>query len=882
MSPSLSPLHRLREYLRGLLLSQQQKSGLDLEGKTRSIIATQEKDGRLKRLFEKAKEEEVGEERIREELGEKAWQLVNESRQESDLREVVQDHERSLALLGPLQKETRRLWNNFHLAILGTEAVLAFLLASFLAHLGITVVVLKFVPQFWAALATLLLGLAAFLGVGSYSGAAARQRARNAEYDFRFRQWLQVASLYVFVAILASWWGASSFEEPPAIESLVARTAGLGILLPALYVGYRRLKPGYLTWQAKVKTDAKPREQELKEALGRSERDAKRIIRLLNEIAVDALERKYKVARPALWQTKVPDYPLKDCWRKLSEQYESIVNTDALDQLEGYVKVLETASIGIAGERGAGKTSVMHSLRNRIEPKPPGAELPDPNSRGFVTIWISAPTAIAEKEFLLSVLAKLATRVGARLTGKVFWPKSSPEEESRRADGEHRHMVWAVGVGAAAGLVYLAVLWAEGLIWTDWERLALTPAIVLAAPLILWADRWLRPQELHERRPAERPLLHATNHLLDELWFEQKETTSSGISAALQGLNLSASTSRERSRKPFTLPHLVQLWDDYISNVVTAPGVFEKVVVFIDEVDKIKETAEIGKFMRILKTLFKPLRLFFVVSISEDAYEQFRARGVRKEQRNEFDSSFDQTVRVNRMGYEKTGEILDRRILGDPLPRPFVQLIWFISRGNARDTIRAARDVLEKYQKEELSLVTRELVKGYVLRPLLEHSEISLRKKPVSGDAASLFQTLARISELILENPAKARQSLGQLDKFLRRESDAVAKGETKREESPLRELEQIKADLYHALTLCETFDGSAGMDRFKEIGSEGKRNCLGPLLVRAQRQLEARMPELACRTLNEFHDELRRIPPSGGSQTVSAPPVLAIPCSEK
>ena len=77
-------------------------------------------------------------------------------------------------------------------------------------------------------------------------------------------------------------------------------------------------------------------------------------------------------------------------------------------------------------------------------------------------------------------------------------------------------------------------------------------------------------------------------------------------------------------------------------------------MVFVDEVDKIKDTKEIDKFIRILKSLYVPRNLFFIVSISEDAFDEYQKRAVLKKQRTVFDSAFDQFTQLKMMGVEDT------------------------------------------------------------------------------------------------------------------------------------------------------------------------------------------------------------------------------------
>ena len=121
------------------------------------------------------------------------------------------------------------------------------------------------------------------------------------------------------------------------------------------------------------------------------------------------------------------------------------------------------------------------------------------------------------------------------------------------------------------------------------------------------------------------------------------------------------------------------MWDDYLKNITRPNGPFGKVVVFIDEVDKMKDVESITKFLLILKALYAPMKLFFLVSISEDAYSLFQRRVLSTEKKNEFDSCFDHLERLERMDHEQTRKLLNQKIIGPDLPKNLTLLIWMLS-----------------------------------------------------------------------------------------------------------------------------------------------------------------------------------------------------------
>ena len=154
--------------------------------------------------------------------------------------------------------------------------------------------------------------------------------------------------------------------------------------------------------------------------------------------------------------------------------------------------------------------------------------------------------------------------------------------------------------------------------------------------------------------------------------------------------------------------------------MTTGPHGFNKVVIFIDEVDKADNLRQMQKFMRILKTLYGPQKSIFIVSIAEDAYRLFARRSTSRGRRDVFDRAFDKMMLLTSMSYDDTIKLINGRIIGEDLPLPFIQLIWALSNGNPRDSLRMARDVVRRNQVDALAKVALELVKEYQLEPLLD------------------------------------------------------------------------------------------------------------------------------------------------------------------
>lgn len=857
---------RLREWIES---HDEQERRLDLSTKVSDLIATPENQGLIARLHEGRPSAEQSEVISQLENEVKAAVDDNVSREDSPLAQIVREYDVGSTTLFQARVVAGWAWVRVELVAILTWLGVAFILGVVPALVAIVWYRIspypfdRLIPAIDASF-----GWAFFpyLVIGIYSIRVAIQRTRRVGHIHPWYLWPGVIAAHLLIALaffslLQNLHTRDSVASTLAIYLWSTLVAALALLL---YMGYRSLAAIFGNRKRAAQEELERQQESHGAGLIDLEQRGDDILIQLISNSINVLRDRLGLPGPDPWVLTVPNYDeiVERPWRNLSEQYERLVSTPALTDLMSYIETLEKASIGIAGERGAGKTSLMYAVRNETQAR---SRLRD---REYLDIWISAPTLYEEKEFLLSVLAKLAAKVGEQLTGNLYFPNAPLEVDLQNADRRIRNMRWAfaasIVAAIVAGLASLIASWAleDGLALSAWGRLALGASIVPMGPLILLAWRYLRglimPEEFYGlQRDTDRKYLHASKSLLQELWFEQRRITSSSFTVAGLGMGFTGGSSEEKTRRPFTLPRLVQMWDDFVRDVATSA--FGKVIVFIDEVDKIKDTGEIGRFMRILKALYKQPKLFFIVSISEDAYRQFTARAVTGGQRNEFDSSFDNNTWVGLMPYEETVGLLNNRIIGDPLPLPFIQLIWAISRGNPRDSLRMARDMLQKHQRKDLSEVALETVREHQLQPLRNRCLANLKNQLAPNDYREVYQALEGFSRALEQRPGAARESMASLDRVIVRQTAVVEKGQATIEKSPLPELWTLKSGLYYTLTLCETFrcpDSPTTNHKFEEISQNGYITEL----YEAQQHLQDGSPELAWAKLDDFRAKVSSV----------------------
>ena len=495
------------------------------------------------------------------------------------------------------------------------------------------------------------------------------------------------------------------------------------------------------------------------------------------------------------WRMGVPHYKEENPCRLLVERHDDYSQTNVFKEARAYIDTHDHGNIGVAGERGSGKTAMMKELQRYFASTSEKSK--EGNGKPSIhTVWMSVSTRVEEKDFLVSVLAKLATSVGAKLTKKDDWPDEAPlrrfRKQKRRGRGNQ-----ALVLAGFVVLVTFALLislptdilrYLEDYLVVDLKTVLTAAGSIALFFLLHPVIKALGPRNPDIKSEKEGALVSASQDLLEELWYERTEIRSSEVGLRQFGTFLGTRVSMEKTREPFTLPHLVDIWEQYLKHLTADQGVFEKVVVFIDEIDKLKDTDRIKECLLILKALYHAKNVFFVVSISEDAYRLFEKRSLSTKGRNEFDSTLDKVLMVSRIEVRELRDLINSRMLCNAFSIPVMQLIWMVSKGNPRDAIRFARDIPQRKEDSGLRKIDEialQLCTEMIDRTLYEYRKLSrygnwrsnaldaLRLKEANWSNMKLCKTLdCIICELTKElNPAngkvKEREDVVSKQRFL-------------------------------------------------------------------------------------------------------------------
>jgi len=394
------------------------------------------------------------------------------------------------------------------------------------------------------------------------------------------------------------------------------------------------------------------------------------------------------------------------------------VPTAARVDLAKRLERMPGGSIGIAGPRGAGKTTLIHQITGAGS-----------NRYAVVGAVVDAPVEYDAREFVLHVFAKLCETVlgedrVAELRGwKRAW-RPRPGLRGGRDDLPYPPLLGPI-VALIGLFALLAIAHAEG----SMEAADLKPwAIALTATggFLTYVSLVLSPsatinfvRSLVPRR-AEPGNPRATAELrLRQIWFQQ--SFSSGWSGSLKlplGVQAGAEKSRQLAENQLSFPDVVGLYREFVG-LLTARG---QVRIGIDELDKMDDQTA-RRFLNEIKVIFRALDCFYLVSVSEDAMSYFERRGLSF--RDVFDSSFDEIVRVGYLDFDAIQGLLRKRVVG--MPVQFAGICHILGGGLPRDVIRVARELSEQETNTDLGNVAAALFATH-LNSKREAARVAIRR----------------------------------------------------------------------------------------------------------------------------------------------------------
>lgn len=382
------------------------------------------------------------------------------------------------------------------------------------------------------------------------------------------------------------------------------------------------------------------------------------------------------------------------------------IPTGTAAELDGLLGRLDGASIGVAGPRGSGKSTLIRGYCEEGESSPAVRpqvswrellgidDIPEGEDKDLRCI-VSAPVDYAPRDFVLHLFA-----VFCRSVCHHYDRAPAPDSILDRIYTWAFDIVDILRTLIIAGLVFglptvIFLHWPHDIASILHIPVAWTPYIALALAILgnLYIIRktFLVMPRRRARKLTGNTLVEAAEKNLERVRYLQ--TYTSGWSGTLhlpvgEGQHKREYTSAEQ---PLSYPEIIEQFRAFArraASEISASG--GRVFIGIDELDKIGAPENAERFLNEIKGIFGIPHLYFLVSVSDDALTAFERRGLPL--RDAFDSSFDEIIHVGQLSYAESRRLLYRRVIG--LTEPYVALCHCLAGGLARDLIRAARQVV--------------------------------------------------------------------------------------------------------------------------------------------------------------------------------------------
>jgi len=365
-----------------------------------------------------------------------------------------------------------------------------------------------------------------------------------------------------------------------------------------------------------------------------------------------------------------------------------IVLTRTMDDLARLIDRISSASVGISGTRGIGKSTLIRWLCSQRDA---GRQFPT------LAVYVTAPVEYDARDFLLHLFSTLCEAVLA---------------DDRLTDRRPRWYRPLLNVGFALGLAVTGIglayhhafhqaakeFWEydRSRLWSAAAFIALLGSVAVFARVVSSLSRQPGEERRANLQATARNWLHRLRY------NEVKTTGQNGSLSGLFGLTIGHSRSRQITENQMTLPQLVENYRQFAQLTVSAlqqharrngPVAMAQVrlVVGIDEIDRIEDAEKAEKFLNDVKAIFGIPNCFYIASLSADALANFERRVVST--RTAFDTTFDTVMRIGPLDLKAARQALERRAIG--LPYTFIALCYVLSGGVPRELMRIARSVYD-------------------------------------------------------------------------------------------------------------------------------------------------------------------------------------------
>ncbi|GAB1515745.1 hypothetical protein [Actinophytocola sp. KF-1] len=451
--------------------------------------------------------------------------------------------------------------------------------------------------------------------------------------------------------------------------------------------------------------------------------------------------------------------------------------TPAGQQLQRLAQSSASDAVALAGPRGVGKTTTIRAIADGMF-----SDADEPPPLAVVT---AAPSRYEPRDFVLHLHAALCRRVIALLNGYLRLP---PEDNKRWRIRWQWFKPWLI----VAGLIIFLLIMARGLwdpsypdfssmfwdrpdsppksgaAWPDpvplafFDTLRFTVAFALFGVFVqvVAIFAFVVVREIHRflDEPGDWRLTTLRTEAYDELHrIRFLQTFTSGWSGKIglpYGADLGLNRSTQLAEQTLTHPEVVDNFRRFAQRCATTlvrTGVAGRLVIAIDELDKITDPEQVHEFVNEVKGIFGVPGCLFLVSVSEDAIVAFERRGIPV--RDAFDSAFTHMIRLENFTLSESKRWLSRRLLA--VPDQFTYLLHCLSGGLPRELQRATNELVDIVRDDKCADL------AHVTTTMLDR-ELA-RKAHAFAAAAQRFEDAPELSSYLSDLMTMTEPSVDQL-----------------------------------------------------------------------------------------------------------------------
>ena len=402
----------------------------------------------------------------------------------------------------------------------------------------------------------------------------------------------------------------------------------------------------------------------------------------------------------------------------------NLIATEAKGQLAIALNRLHGAAVGVAGPRGSGKTELARMFTE--------------SHNRTISLMLQAPTEYDAHTFLLRLLKELCKNIIRVGSGGREVSDSFSNIQGRR------QLLTVCLIGGSlisCGLLGLLII-LTGLRVSAFAPYAICCGLIFVGIAVL-ASRVPRSRRWIRNTPISQRTIERAKELRTRAEFTETYRKGSEVKAERGGFGASAKKEAEFSRNPLSEFDVVQELCGIVQRVAEDHW---KVVIAIDELDRMQNPAEAMKFLNRIKGLFSIYECSFIVSVAEDAWPHFENRGLPI--RDIFASSFHEVIPVEILKPSESRDFLKRKSISFTDAQAL--LCHCLSGGLPRDLIRAARDLARAADQLRKGDESKPPLLCDVLKTMLEEDLSSKLKASDMRDADGRQE----ISALVNENSA--------------------------------------------------------------------------------------------------------------------------------